>query len=134
MTNPSLTDPYTDVAARGEGAQIARLHALFEAISLAIAIFDHEQRLVSANAKFRELTGMDDRQAIGRSIYDAFPNALADLTEQIDAALEGRPVVAYQVAFQHRGGTRVVEATFAPLAEAGTVGERSERQIGRAHV
>ena len=124
MTNPSLTDLDTDVAARGEGAQIARLHALFEAISLAIAIFDHEQRLVSANAKFRELTGMDDRQAIGRSIYDAFPNALADLTEQIDAALEGRPVVAYQVAFQHRGGTRVVEATFAPLAEAGTVGAR----------
>ena len=119
MTNPGLTEPYSDVT-RGEGAQIARLHALFEAISLAIAIFDHEQRLVSANAKFRELTGMDDRQAIGRSIYDAFPNALADLTEQIDAALEGRPVVAYSVAFQHRGGTRVVEATFAPLAEPGT--------------
>ncbi len=121
MTNPSLTDH--DVA-RGEGAQIARLHALFEAISLAIAIFDQDQRLVSANAKFRELTGMDDRQAFGRSIYDAFPNALADLTEQIDAALEGRPVVAYSVAFQHRGGTRVVEATFAPLSEPGSVGSR----------
>ena len=123
MTNPGLTDPYIEVA-RGEGAQIARLHALFEAISLAIAIFDNEQRLVSANAKFRELTGMDDRQAIGRSIYDAFPNALADLTEQIDAALEGRPVVAYSVAFQHRGGVRVVEATFAPLAEPGGLGSR----------
>ena len=122
MTNPGLTDPYTEGGR--EGAQIARLHALFEAISLAIAIFDHEQRLVSANARFRELTGMDDR-AMGRSIYDAFPNALADLTEQIDAALEGRPVIAYSVAFQHRGGTRVVEATFAPLAEP---------EIGRAHV
>src|SRR5688572_18629307 len=121
MSNPGLTELSET---RGEGAQIARLHALFEAISLAIAIFDHEQRLVSANAKFRELTGMDDRQMIGRSIYDAFPNALADLTEQIDAALEGRPVVAYSVAFQHRGGTRVVEATFAPLAEPGTVGAR----------
>jgi PAS domain S-box-containing protein len=120
MTNPGLTTEVSE--ARGEGAQIARLHALFEAISLAIAIFDHEQRLVSANAKFRELTGMDDRQALGRSIYDAFPNALADLTEQIDAALEGRPVVAYSVAFQHRGGTRVVEATFAPLAEPGSLG------------
>jgi PAS domain S-box-containing protein len=118
-----VTDVNLEVA-RGEGAQIARLHALFEAISLAIAIFDHEQRLVSANARFRELTGMDDRQALGRSIYDAFPNALADLTEQIDNALEGRPVVAYQVAFQHRGGTRVVEATFAPLAEPGTIGSR----------
>src|SRR5688572_8231882 len=121
MSNPGLTELSET---RGEGAQIARLHALFEAISLAIAIFDHEQRLVSANAKFRELTGMDDRQMIGRSIYDAFPNALADLTEQIDAALEGRPVVAYSVAFQHRGGTRVVEATFAPLAEPGSVGSR----------
>ena len=120
MTNPGVTAE----VARGEGAQIARLHALFEAISLAIAIFDHEQRLVSANAKFRELTGMDDRQAMGRSIYDAFPNALADLTEQIDAALEGRPVVAYSVAFQHRGGTRVVEATFAPLSEPGSSGSR----------
>ena len=123
MTNPGLTDHYNEVV-RGEGAQIARLHALFEAISLAIAIFDQDQRLVSANARFRELTGMDDRQALGRSIYDAFPNALADLTEQIDAALEGRPVVAYSVAFQHRSGTRVVEATFAPLAEPGTVGSR----------
>ncbi|HJQ19105.1 MAG TPA: ATP-binding protein [Gemmatimonadaceae bacterium] len=123
MTNPVVSDQYPELA-RGEGAQIARLHALFEAISLAIAIFDHEQRLVSANARFRELTGMDDRQALGRSIYDAFPNALADLTEQIDNALEGRPVVAYQVAFQHRGGTRVVEATFAPLAEPGAVGSR----------
>ena len=115
MSNPVLTD----VGREAQGAQIARLHALFEAISLAIAIFDHEQRLVSANARFRELTGMDDRQALGRSIYDAFPNALADLTEQIDAALEGRAVVAYSVAFQHRGGTRVVEATFAPIAEPG---------------
>ncbi len=120
MSNPGVTDQYSDI--RGEGAQIARLYALFEAISLAIAIFDHEQRLVSANAKFRELTGMDDRQAFGRSIYDAFPNALADLTEQIDAALEGRPVLAYPVPFQHRGGTRVVEATFAPLAEPGSGG------------
>jgi PAS domain S-box-containing protein len=121
VTNPALTT-YNGVAQ--EGAQIARLHALFEAISLAIAIFDNEQRLVSANAKFRELTGMDAGQAIGRSIYDAFPNALADLTEQIDAALEGRPVVAYSVAFQHRGGTRVVEATFAPLADPGSIGAR----------
>ena len=118
MTNPGLTDRL-DPAREAQGAQIARLHALFEAISLAIAIFDSDQRLVSANAKFRELTGMDDRQALGRSIYDAFPNALADLTEQIDGALEGRPVSAYPVAFQHRGGTRVVEATFAPIAEPG---------------
>jgi PAS domain S-box-containing protein len=118
VTNPGLTERL-DPAREAQGAQIARLHALFEAISLAIAIFDSDQRLVSANAKFRELTGMDDRQALGRSIYDAFPNALADLTEQIDGALEGRPVSAYPVAFQHRGGTRVVEATFAPIAEPG---------------
>jgi PAS domain S-box-containing protein len=120
VSNPGLTQQYADIT--GEGAQIARLYALFEAISLAIAIFDHEQRLVSANAKFRELTGMDDRQAFGRSIYDAFPNALADLTEQIDAALEGRPVIAYPIPFQGRGGTRVVEATFAPMAEPGSGG------------
>ena len=52
MANPRLIEQFPDT---GEGAQIARFHALFEAIAIAIAIFDHEQRLVSANASVASL-------------------------------------------------------------------------------
>ena len=38
------------------------------------------------------------------------------LTEQIDIAAGGVPVVSVRVPFQHRGGRRLVEATFSPLA------------------
>src|SRR5215218_5653649 len=66
-----------------------RLEALFEAVPLAIAIFDGDLRLASANARYRELTGVPASQPSKVSIYDAFPNALADLTDQIDAAMRG---------------------------------------------
>ena len=49
-------------------------------------------------------------------MYDAFPNALADLTEQVDIAAGGVPVVSVRVPFQYRGGRRLVEASFSPLA------------------
>jgi len=67
----------------------ARLEALFEAVPLAVAVFDPDLRMVTANARYRELTGVDAAAADRISIYDAFPNALADLTEQIDSALRG---------------------------------------------
>ena len=52
------------------------------------------------------------------SIYDAFPNALADLTDQIDAALRGSTAaIAVRVPFQHRGGRRLIETTFVQLTE-----------------
>jgi PAS domain S-box-containing protein len=98
-----------------------RLDALFEAIPLAIAIFDSELRLVTSNARYRELTGIEDG-ATGHghepiSIYDAFPNALADLTDQIDAALRGAGGTQTPVPFQHRSGRRLIESTFAILLE-----------------
>ena len=102
---------------KGGGAQIARFEALFEAVPLALAIFDTELRLTSANARYRELTGLDTSQTVQRSIYDAFPNALADLTEQIDTALAGMPAIAVRIPFQHRGARRLIETTFSPLAE-----------------
>ena len=94
-----------------------RLDALLEAVPLAVALFDGALMLVATNARYRDLTGLDVAQASGRPIYDAFPNALADLTEQVDIAAGGAPVVSVRVPFQHRGGRRLVEATFAPLAD-----------------
>src|SRR3954453_13757028 len=98
-------------------AERHRLDALLEAVPLAVALFDGHLALVATNARYSDLTGLDVAQAGGRQIYDAFPNALADLTEQIDIAAGGAPVVSVRVPFQHRGGRRLVEATFAPLAD-----------------
>ncbi|MEO7085996.1 MAG: ATP-binding protein [Gemmatimonadaceae bacterium] len=103
------------------GISGVRLEALFEAVPLAIAVFDGELRLASANARYHELTGVPQTHSTrgtSVSIYDAFPNALADLTDQIDAAFRGTPgVTAVRVPFQHRGGRRLVETTFATLIE-----------------
>src|SRR3954465_1471866 len=99
------------------GSEQARIDALLEAVPLAVALFDGALTLVATNARYRDLTGLDIAQATGVSIYDAFPNALADLTEQVDIAAGGAPVVSVRVPFQHRGGRRLVEATFAPLAD-----------------
>ncbi len=96
----------------------ARFEALFEAIAHAIAVFDEHLELASANPRYLELTGTAAADAKGRSVYDAFPNAQADLTEQIDSAVHGAPVVAFPVTFQHPGGPREVEVTFVPIATA----------------
>jgi PAS domain-containing protein len=71
-------------------AERHRLDALLEAVPLAVALFDGALTLVATNARYRDLTGLDVAQANGRPIYDAFPNALADLTEQVDIAAAGR--------------------------------------------
>ena len=95
----------------------ARLDTLFEAIPLAIAIFDVDLRMVTANARYRDLTGVDWDSSSPISIYDAFPNALADLTDQIDGAIRGVAITSPRVPFQHRAGRRLVESTFAPLGD-----------------
>jgi PAS domain S-box-containing protein len=95
-----------------------KLEALFEAVPLAIAVFDGELRLVKANARYHELTGVPSAASSKVSIYDAFPNALADLTDQIDAALRGSTAaIAVRVPFQHRGGRRLIETTFVQLTQ-----------------
>jgi len=96
----------------------ARLEALFEAVPLAVAVFDPELRMVTANARYRELTGVDAAAADRISIYDAFPNALADLTEQIDSALRGAmPPGPVRIPFQQRDRRRLIETTFVPLTD-----------------
>ena len=77
--------------------EYARLDALLEAVPLAVAVFDGALLLAATNARYRDLTGVDVTQAVGRSVYDAFPNALADLTEQVDIAAGGVPVVSVRV-------------------------------------
>ncbi len=99
------------------GSSGVHLDALFEAVPLAIAVFDADLRLVNANARYRELTGVADSSTVRMSIYDAFPNALADLTDQIDSALRGSEPEVVRVPFQHRGGRRLIETTFAQLTE-----------------
>ena len=98
--------------------EFARLDALLEAVPLAVAVFDGALQLAATNARYRDLTGVDVTRAVGRSVYDAFPNALADLTEQVDIAAGGVPIVSVRVPFQYRGGRRLVEATFSPLLDA----------------
>jgi PAS domain S-box len=98
------------------GISGVRLEALFEAVPLAIAVFDAELRLANANARYSELTGVSASGPAKISIYDAFPNALADLTDHIDLALRGTPAPTVgRVPFQHRVGRRLIEATFAPI-------------------
>jgi PAS domain S-box-containing protein len=106
-----------DLAPRLPVAEQHHLDALLEAVPLAVALFDSSLSLIATNARYRDLTGLDIPQAAGRPIYDAFPNALADLTEQIDIAAGGAPVVSVRVPFQQRGGRRLVEASFAPLTD-----------------
>jgi PAS domain S-box-containing protein len=113
VTQPSSVLDFARIGITG-----VRLEALFEAVPLAIAIFDGDLRLASANARYRELTGVPASQPSKVSIYDAFPNALADLTDQIDAAMRGTPrPSAVRIPFQQRGGRRLVETTFVMLTE-----------------
>jgi PAS domain S-box-containing protein len=119
-----------DLNDEGVPQELARLELLFEAIPLAFATFDSELKLVSANARYRELTGLDAASASHRAIYDAFPNALADLTDQIDSALDGVPVVAARIPFQTRAGRRLIEVTFTPLGERARRGPASRSARG----
>jgi PAS domain S-box-containing protein len=104
-------------------AQLARFEALFEAVPLAIALFDADLQLVRANERYRDLTSLAPTQSFARPIYDAFPNALADLTEQIDAVVTGAVASAtVRLPFRHPSGSRVVEATFQRLDAGFSVG------------
>src|SRR5690349_4475180 len=74
--------------------------------------------MVTANARYRELTGVDASAAVRISIYDAFPNALADLTEQIDSALRGATAPGpVRIPFQQRDRRRLIETTFVTLTD-----------------
>jgi PAS domain S-box-containing protein len=116
LKNALEADSSTPEDAR-DVAQMARLEAVLEVVPLAIALFDEELRLVRANQRYRDLTSADSAVAIGRSIYDAFPNALGDLDDQIDSAVRGEHHGTSRVAFRLRSGAeRMLEVTFTPLS------------------
>ena len=110
----------------------ALFETILDALPLAVAVFQQGQGLVWANARYCELTNLELSTAQALDIYDAFPNALADLTDQIDAALRGDRPRAVRVPFQHRlgaagGGARYVEASFIPLTGSAPDGGGARR-------
>ena len=94
---------------------LARFEALFESVPLALAVFDDALMLVRANTRFNELTGAGAGQGYGRSVYDAFPNALADCSDLIDSALRDRKAAVARLPFVQGTTRRVVEGAFTPI-------------------
>jgi PAS domain S-box-containing protein len=89
--------------------------ALVEALPLAVAVFDARLELVASNERYRELTGLGAGQALKRPIHSAFPNALGDLSAQVDAAAGGSAPPSARVAFRRGTGERLVDVTVTPL-------------------
>ena len=93
-------------------AELVRLESVVEAVPLAVAIFDGDLRLTRANERFGELTALPPIHSIGRLIYDAFPNALADISHQIDDVVSrGADSASVRMRFWHAVGPRTIEAT-----------------------
>ena len=94
----------------------ASFAALVEALPIAVAVFDASLELAASNERYRELTGLGAGQALRRSIRDAFPNALGDLSAQIGAAASGSAPACARVGFRRGTGERLVDVTFTPLS------------------
>jgi PAS domain S-box-containing protein len=113
---PTRPQALSETAAAGRAsAPPASFAALVEAIPFAVAVFDAELELAASNERYRELTGLGAGQALKRPIRGAFPNALGDLTAQIDAAASGSTPASVRIAFRRGTGERVVDVTFSPL-------------------
>ncbi len=115
---PTRPHVLPETAAGRASAPPASFAALVEALPFAVAVFDAELELVASNERYRELTGVGAGQALKRSIRAAFPNALGDLTAQIDGAASGSAPATARVAFRHGTGERLVDVTFTPLGTA----------------
>jgi PAS domain S-box-containing protein len=137
---PTRPQAPSETAADRASAPPASFAALVEALPLAVAVFDAGLELVASNERYRELTGLGEGQAVKRPIRNAFPNALGDLSAQIDAASQGSAPAPARVAFRRGTGERLVDVTFTPLGAvarsgvvfAGTdVTERDESREAR---
>ena len=101
-------------------ATAERLEGIFEALPLAVAEFGPALLLARANARYRALVGAFVPRQWRPTAYDAFPNALADLSEEIDAAVQHGASRTRRVAFRAPGGAlQMVELTFVPIAAGG---------------
>lgn len=94
------------------------MQALFDAMPLALALFDARQRLMRANLRYAQLTGLKPKETTGRSLRNAWPNAAADLDSQIAAADKSRAAESRVIEFRTPGGTRTAEVTIAPIASS----------------
>ena len=101
-------------------ATVARLEHIFDALPLAVAEFDAELLLMRANLRYRTLIGALVPAGWRPTAYDAFPNALADLSDEIDAATMRQESRTRRVAFRNTASAlQMVELTFVPLRSGG---------------
>jgi signal transduction histidine kinase len=127
MALPRTTTPTTLPFPIPLPAAVARFEVIFDALPLAVAEFDAELLLVRANQRYRALIGSLVPADWRPTAYDAFPNALADFTEEIDAAVQMRERRTRRVAFRNNTlGLQMVELTFVPIVEGGLLVVASE--------
>ncbi|MCC7052858.1 MAG: PAS domain-containing protein [Gemmatimonadaceae bacterium] len=101
-------------------ATVERLEHIFDALPLAVAEFDAELLLMRANLRYRTLIGALVPAGWRPTAYDAFPNALADLSDEIDAATIRMESRTRRVAFRNTASAlQMVELTFVPLSSGG---------------
>jgi signal transduction histidine kinase len=101
-------------------ATVARLEHIFDALPLAVAEFDADLLLMRANLRYRTLIGALVPSGWRPTAYDAFPNALADLSDEIDAATIRQESRTRRVAFRNTASAlQMVELTFVPLSSGG---------------
>lgn len=118
MALPRSTTPFEPPTS--PFATVARLEHIFDALPLAVAEFDADLLLMRANLRYRTLIGALVPAGWRPSAYDAFPNALADLSDEIDAATIRQESRTRRVAFRNTASAlQMVELTFVPLASGG---------------
>jgi signal transduction histidine kinase len=119
MAMPRTTAPVADLPL-SPLATVARLEHIFDALPLAVAEFDAELLLMRANLRYRALIGALVPSGWRPTAYDAFPNALADLSDEIDAAAMRQESRTRRVAFRNTASAlQMVELTFVPLSSGG---------------
>ena len=119
MAMPSSTPVISD-SSSSPLATVARLEHIFDALPLAVAEFDADLLLMRANLRYRTLIGALVPAGWRPSAYDAFPNALADLSDEIDAATIRQESRTRRVAFRNTASAlQMVELTFVPLRSGG---------------
>lgn len=119
MAMPRTTPFLADLTSSPE-ATVARLEHIFDALPLAVAEFDADLLLMRANLRYRTLIGALVPAGWRPTAYDAFPNALADLSDEIDAATIRQESRTRRVAFRNTASSlQMVELTFVPLSSGG---------------
>jgi len=110
----------TAVGLEGFAARAAVDQALFDAIPVALAMFDGTPRLRMCNARYRAVAGFHGPIGTPADLQEAFPNARVDLSptvEQVRALGIARTI---RIPCASVEGPRVVEATFAPIHGTGS--------------